>query len=229
MAPEPNTAHLDPPTDLSQLTADETAWQSIADLKARAGRDRNGTDKTLNEMFRAGAVPKGLSGPTHGVLVMTTTNPLLDPVVRLVTSLWMPWQGKRFDSESETGINQFTDSATVPAKLLWPSYRTQDAEQGKLAFDFITYEDSGRDDPDRQVLVIDYSKVEANPRLIIKRIRDELVQVAPTVYLGKVLFQLPSLPDLPGMDSLHKRVKLIPDLSSERFARVGYFALRTGT
>ena len=229
MAPEPNTAHADAPVDLSDLTADEQAWQQIAEFKARPLRERSATDDALNEMFRSGTVPKGLSGPTDGMLVMTTTNPLLDPVVRLVTSLWMPWQGKRFDAETDTGINQFTDSATVPAKLLWPSYRTQDAEQGKLAFDFTTYEDSGRDDPDRQVMVIDYSSVEANPRLIIKRIRDELVQVAPTTYLGKVLFQLPSLPDLPGMDSLHRRVKIIPDLSAERFARVGYFALRTGT
>ena len=229
MAPEPNTAHLEPPIDLGDPSTGEAAWQQIADYKSRPLRDRAATDQALNEMFRAGTVPSGLSGPTDGMLVMTTTNPLLDPVVRLVTSLWMPWQGKRFDSETDSGINQFTDSAAMPAKLLWPSYRLKDAEEGRLAFDFTTYEDSGRDDPDRQVMVIDYSSVEANPRLIIKRIRDELVQVAPSTYLGKVLFQLPTLPDLPGMDSLHKRIKRIPDLSSERYARVGYFALRTGT
>lgn len=38
-----------------------------------------------------------------------------------------------------------------------------DAKEGKLAFDFKTYVEAGKDDPDRQVMVIDYADIESNP------------------------------------------------------------------
>ena len=79
-----------------------------------------------------------------------------------------------------------------------------DAE-GKLAFDFKTYVEAGKDDPDRQVMVIDYADIESNPRLVIRSIRDELVDIAAGVYLGKILFRLPG----------------------DKFTKIGYFALRS--
>ena len=201
------------------------AWEWITELRARPVRERTATHRELNTLFRSGSVPHGLTGPTEGMLVTTVTNPLLDPVVRLITNLWMPWQGKRFDDGGESGTNKFAGSAAIPARLLWPFYKTIDAESGRLAFDFAAYPDAGQLDPDVRVLVIDYSAVAGNPRLIIRRIRDELVEIEPSVYLGKVLFQLPALPVLPGMDTLHK-VPLIQNLASDRYALLGYFALR---
>ena len=59
--------------------------------------------------------------------------------------------------------------------------------------------------PDVRVMVIDYSDVGDNPRLIIRSIRDELVEVVPGAYLGKVLFRLPQ----------------------DRYEMIGFFALRT--
>jgi hypothetical protein len=38
------------------------------------------------------------------------------------------------------------------------------------------------------VLVIDYAPVDSNPGLIIKSIRDELVQIADGVHLGRMLW-----------------------------------------
>jgi hypothetical protein len=225
-APQERLAELRTTSEREPDTAASNAWRWIGDLKQRAARDRSTAERELNDLFRSGELPVGLTGPTEGILVTTTTNPLLDPVVRMITALWMPWQGKRFDAEDESGSNRMAASAALPAKLLWPSYSMKKADEGHLAFDFKTYEDAGKDDPDVRVLVIDYSSVEANPRLIIRRIRDELVEVVPGTYQGKILFQLPGMPDLPGMPSLHKVAK-IPDVSAERFAMVGYFALRT--
>ena len=210
---------------MATQTRTTDAWKSITELRGRPTRDRAATERELNSMFRSGELPKDLTGPTEGMLVTTVTNPLLDPVVRLITNLWMPWHGKRFDDTGVSGTNVFADSAVVPARLLWPFYKTTDAESGRLAFDFATYPDAGQLDPDVQVMVIDYAAVDGNPRLIIRRIRDELVEVHPHVYLGKVLFQLPTLPSLPGMDTLHK-VPLIQTLASDRYALIGYFALR---
>jgi hypothetical protein len=97
-----------------------------------------------------------------------------------------------------------TRSTGLVSKLLWPLYSMRDAEAGKLAFDFKTYVEAGKDDPDRQVMVIDYADVEKNPRLIIRSIRDELVELVRGVYLGKILFN-----------------------SGDNYSKIGYFALRT--
>lgn len=54
-------------------------------------------------------------------------------------------------------------------------------------------------------MVIDYANVEANPGLIIRSIRDELVQIVPGAYLGKILVRLPG----------------------DKYEMVGFFALHT--
>jgi len=185
--------------------ARETAWAWIEDLQRRAAKDRARAERELDELFRAGTPPQSLDGPTEGILVCTTTNPALDMAVRALTNVWMPWQGKRFDAAAQTGDNRMTSSSALPAKLLWALYTMKDVEGGKLAFDFTTYVEAGKDDPDRQVLVIDYANVESNPRLIIRSIRDELVEIVPGAYLGKVLFRL----------------------TRGGYAKIGYFALRT--
>lgn len=171
--------------------ATDQTWGWFDALKARAGEDQDAAAAELNELFRLGSPPSDLDGPTDGMLVTTTTNPLLDPGVRAITSLWMPWQGKRFDSVAATGDNRMVESSSLPSKLLWPLYSMKDAADGKLAFDFQTYVEAGKDDPDRQVLVIDYANVESNPALLIKQIRDELVEIVPGAYLGKILFKPP--------------------------------------
>jgi hypothetical protein len=192
-------------SDLRNREAADEAWQWIVDLKEKAKSDGVAAEAELNAIFKLGTPPTNLDGPTDGILVMTTTNQALDAAVRLVTNLWMPWQGKRFDSESRSGDNRMVSSARLPSKLLWPLYKMKDAVDGKLAFDFKTYNDAGKCDPDVQVMVIDYSDVGENPRLVIRSIRDELVEVVPGAYLGKVLFRLPQ----------------------DRYEMIGFFALRT--
>ncbi|MEN4447893.1 hypothetical protein ACJH6H_06300 [Mycobacterium sp. SMC-21] len=188
-----------------QPGAVDSAWSWIVELSTLADNNADAAEAQLNDLFRLGTPPVDLDGPTEGILVMTTTNPALDTVTRAVTALWMPWQGKRFDSDSGTGDNRLTRSTGLVGKLLWPLYSMRDAESGKLAFDFATYVEAGKDDPDRQVMVIDYANVESNPRLVIRSIRDELVELVPGVYLGKILF----------------------NTGADRFSKIGYFALRT--
>ena len=69
--------------------------------------------------------------------------------------------------------------------------------------DFNTYAEAGKDDPDVQVMVIDYAHVQKNPKHVIRSVRDELVEVVPSVYPGKILFN-----------------------SGEKYTKIGYFALR---
>jgi hypothetical protein len=46
------------------------------------------------------------------------------------------------------------------------------------------------------VLVIDYESVPENPNLLIRQIRDELVQIVPGANLGKMLVKVPRRKEL---------------------------------
>jgi hypothetical protein len=95
--------------------------------------------------------------------------------------------------------------ARWPAKLFWPLYRTRPLGGDRSAFDFETRVEASEDDPSVEVLVIDYVVVESNPGFLIKRIRDELVEIVPGANLGKVLWR-------------H---------GDGSYALIGYFALRS--
>lgn len=194
----------------SQATSDpagaaEAAWARIVELQELGRSDRKQADALLNDLFRAGSPARGLDGPTDGILVLTTTTRLTDAAFKALTSVWMPWEGKRFDADAGTGDNRMTDDATIVGKVLWPLYSMKDSPAGKIAFDFTTYVEPGQEDPDIEVMVIDYADIEDNPRLLIRSIRDELVELVPGAYLGKVLYRLPT----------------------KSYAKLGYFALRT--
>ena len=174
-------------------------WVWIEEL----GQKRDGDQ--LEQLFALGTTPKGLDGPTDGILLCTLTNPVVDLPVRLLTGMWMPWQGKSFDAAAGGGINRMTVSSQLPAKLLWPLYGMKEApDDGKLAFDFVTRVEPGKVEPKVDVLVIDYEPLSTNPDVIIRQIRDELVELVPDTYLGRILFRLPG----------------------DRFENIGYFALR---
>ncbi|MDX6643089.1 MAG: hypothetical protein QOD76_1051 [Solirubrobacteraceae bacterium] len=187
------------------VAARSEAWRWFEDAGRRAGSDRKAADAELNELFRLGKPASGLDGPMDGILVMTTISGVVDPAARLITRLWMPWQGKSFHADADRGENRLVGSARWPAKLLWPRYSMRGASEGLLAFDFETYVEAGKVDPDREVLVIDYAPVDDNPGLVIKSIRDELVEIVPGAYLGKILYRT----------------------GEDRHRNLGYFALRT--
>ncbi|MEA2169806.1 MAG: hypothetical protein QOF76_3106 [Solirubrobacteraceae bacterium] len=185
-------------TDPGKAQADAWAW--IQELGERKDGD------ALEALFAQGTTPDGLDGPTDGILVCTLTTSAVDLPVKLLTNAWMPWNGKAFDAGSATGTNRMTLSSQLPLKLLFPLYgmRDSEAKDGKLAFNFVTRVEPGAIEPAVDVLVIDYAPVTENPDLIIRQIRDELVQLLPSTYLGRILFKLPG----------------------DRLSNIGYFALK---
>lgn len=178
--------------------AQEEAWSWFKEL----GKERD--EAALNALFAEGGDPRGLDGLTEGILVVPLIQGILDHGLSLITSIWMPWSGKRFDAKANRGDNLLTESAHWPAKLLWPRYSTKEIEGGRAAFEFETRIEPGKHDPDTKVLVIDYAPVSENPDLLIRKIRDELVEVVPGANLGKILYRT-------GEDS---------------YTNLGFFALR---
>jgi hypothetical protein len=163
--------------------AQTATWAWFKELGSRRDSEK------LGELYALGEPPRGLNGPTEGILVLPLIQGAVDRVAAAVTKGWMPWLGKSFDAGANAGYNRLAPSARWPAKLLWPTYSTTDDENARHAFDFETAIEPGKADPDVDVLKIDYGPVTSNPRLVIRRIRDELVQIVPDTYLGKILWR----------------------------------------
>ncbi len=154
-------------------------------------QDRQRGLARLNDIFRAGQPPEPpLAGSYTGELVALNIAPGLTQLFESLLATWLPWQGKTFDPGRARGDNIFSRDSRVLARIYWPLYRNyvDDGNDTYRAFAFRTYIASGKSDPDRQVLKIDYGLRE-NPRLTIRRVLDELVQIADGLYLGQAHLQ----------------------------------------
>jgi hypothetical protein len=174
--------------DKDPESARDLCWALFKALGSRAPVHADAAAE-LDELFHLGTPPERIAGQTEGILVAFVWRRPVNLALRAITGGWMPWLGKRFDAASSRGDNVLLASARWPSKLLWPLYRTRPAEGGRTAFDFETAVEPSKDDPSMQVLKIDYHDVAENPRLLIRSIRDELVEIVPGAYLGKMLWR----------------------------------------
>ena len=176
-------------------------------LAARLDPRRNRAEvlARLDEIYRSGTAPDPLpDGFLPGRLLAMSVQPQLDGAIRRIASMWMPWKGKVFDPDTMTGVNRFQPNVRIPMKVVFPGYAPEEVTRVKVeAFPFRNRIAPGAADPDLETLKIDYD-FEANPDFLIRRILDELVQVAPGRYLGKILFRV-----------------------GERFHPIGFFSLRS--
>jgi hypothetical protein len=168
-------------------------------------RNRTQVLARLNEIYRSGTAPDPLpDGFMPGRLLAMSVQPQLDATVRRIAALWMPWQGKVFDPDTMMGVNRFLPNSRIPMKVVFPSYSPETVTVNKIeAFPFRNRVAPGAVDPDLETFKIVYD-FEANPGFLIRRILDEVVQIAPGRLLGKILFRV-----------------------GDRFHLIGYFSLRS--
>ena len=116
----------------------------------------------------------------------------------------VPWLGKSFESEKQKGFNIFTPKGASLLKVLTPLYKlfSLNADGNTGAYYFKTSTGPGFKDKDINVFKLDYDSAE-NP-FLIRIILDEMVEVAPQEFLGKV------------------HMKVFPGY----FATIGFFGLR---
>jgi hypothetical protein len=161
--------------------------ERIHEAQTLLKRERTRGLGVLNEIFRLGTPPaRPLNGGYSGKLVALDIAPGLTRFVEMISAWWMPWKGKTFDAARARGDNVFTRDSLALAHVYWPLYRgyVENGHGTYRAFAFRTRVALGLADPDRQVLKIDYD-LDGNPGFSIRRVLDELVQVADGYYLGK--------------------------------------------
>lgn len=120
----------------------------------------------------------------------------------------VPWLGKSFDRTQQLGFNIFTPLGAKILKIASPFYpKFSINEEGNTrAYYFKTWVGKGKKDTNVDVLKLDYAAMRENP-LFIRIILDEVVEIAPDQYLGKI------------------HVKLLPGF----FVTIGYFGLTEQT
>ena len=143
-----------------------------------------------HKMFVQGSVPDSMDGFHPGM-----AHVLLDKQT--------PWLGKQFDQQRQIGFNVFTPLGARILKFASPFYRrfSVNEEGNTRAYYFKTWVGKGRKDGHLDVFKLDYDMPE-NP-LFIRIILDEIVEIAPQQFLGKI------------------HVKLLPGF----FVTIGYFGL----
>jgi hypothetical protein len=163
----------------------EAAMRQVRFAHARLETDRHVAIETLSRLFRLGKPPVKANGRYVGELVALSTGLLSDPFFEWMTRIYLPWLGKTFDAEAQTGDNVFKDNTWSKAteKIGWPEYRVQDEPGVVRVFPFRTYIAPGIEDPDVSVLKIDYAG-SPNP-LPVRRIVDEVVELPGGYILGK--------------------------------------------
>lgn len=143
-----------------------------------------------HNLFVQGRVPDSLEGFHPGM-----AHVLFDKQV--------PWLGKHFDRQQQFGFNVFTPLGAKILMFASPFYRkfSVNEESNTRAYYFKTWVGKGKKDQQLDVFKLDYDTPE-NP-LFIRVILDEVVEIAPQQYLGKI------------------HVKLLPGF----FVTIGYFGL----
>lgn len=168
----------------------EAAETYIRAAQRRMEHDRKAGMASLDDMFRSARPPQVLDGRYRGELVGVDIAPGLTQYAGFVQNRFRPWRGKTFDAGRGRGDNIFGKGAGPWFKVLMPSYgaRRPDTSETFHAFDFRTYLAPAVLDPGVQALKIDYDLPE-NPAQTIRRVLDELVELADGYYLGRAFLR----------------------------------------
>ena len=172
--------------ELQQRYLREAVARQVHAAQDRLERDRHDAIDNLGRLFRLGTVPEP-DGRYEGELVGLSTGLLSDPFFEWLTRIYLPWLGKTFDAQSQSGDNVFVDNAWSKAtgKLGWPDYRVQsdDDPRHDARVPLPELRGAGHRGPGRQGAQ-DRLRDFKNP-LPVRRIVDELVELPGGYCLGR--------------------------------------------
>jgi hypothetical protein len=162
----------------------------IAEARRLMALDRLRGMAALGTLFRSGRLPDPpLNGRYAGEFLAIDIAPGLTQLARLAAAHAVRWQGKQFDAGRGTGVNIVTRDSLPFLRLFWPLYHGhwRDGPATYRVFPFRTRIGPALGSPEQRVLKIDYD-LPGNPRLSVRRLLDELVELDDRLYLGRASF-----------------------------------------
>lgn len=161
-----------------------TDWQQLSALDARHDAP------LLRELFASGAAPDSPDGDCEGRVLGLSGTPFLrfvDVLERLGQRLGgIGWTGKSFDPATGTGYNRLTWTSRIPMFLAMPRYGFERRGGQLIGFRFEHRVEASPLDGTMVRSVAYDNPAYANP-LMLPRTRDELVELAPGLLLGRAL------------------------------------------
>lgn len=165
--------------------ATEAMWGWLAELRSPANTD------DLEWLFAEGEASSAPDGDCDGMVIELHGAAWLtglDAAVRVGRALGgIGWTGKTFDPERGDGYNRLTLTTLPVALAVMPGYRLRRAGDELIGFRFLHRIDASPYGEGQKVRAITYDAPEHNNPLVLPRTRDEIVEVAPDVHLGRVL------------------------------------------
>jgi len=163
------------------------AWELFRELQKSSEQYR------LAGVFALGDAPESPHGDCEGINMNLYGAPWLrgvDMLVRLGRLLGgIGWAGKTFDADNGTGYNRLTPGAEIAARLVMPHYKLRKINGQLIGFDFYHCIDNSPVAPNIPVRSLSYDAPEFNNPLVLPRTRDEIVEIVPNVFLGRVLIR----------------------------------------
>jgi len=164
-----------------------TALTYLRAIQAVHQHDRRRALASLHDLVRDGELPdQPLHGRYHGQLLAFALAPGLTAWADAVAARWRFWLGKTFDAPRRTGDDIYLRSLLQRLQVFWPTYRyyLADTPSTWRVFPFRTTLTASITYASLPVLRLDYD-LPLNPRLSVARTMDEIVQLAPDLYVGR--------------------------------------------
>lgn len=176
--------------DTAPARAAQACWEYLSLASDADDRD------LLSALFSRGT-PPALDGDYDGIvagkLFGLPALALANPIIALEPG----WVGKRFDARTGTGNNRMNRNAYLALRALLPRYRGW--QRTGTVYNGIRFEyriERAALAPFVQVAAVTYTAPELGnpigPLFPMDRVRDEIVELVPGVYLGRALLTLRS-------------------------------------
>ncbi|MFD4353625.1 hypothetical protein ACFWPX_13785 [Nocardia sp. NPDC058518] len=208
-APPPATTAISLLTELRELAdtaparAALTCWNYLCAASDDDDRD------LLTALFSHGTAPQ-LDGDYDGIVAGKLFGLSIAALANPIIALEPGWVGKSFNADTGIGHNRMNRNAYLALRALLPRYRGW--QQSGKVFNGVRFEhrvERAALAPFNQVAAVTYTAPELGnpigPLFPMDRVRDEIVELVPGVYLGRALLTL----------------------RSGESRAIGYFAMRT--
>ena len=147
----------------------------------------------LGGVFALGTAPESPHGDCEGInmnLYGAAWLRGIDLMVKLGQRLGgIGWAGKTFNAKNGTGYNRLTPGAKIAALLVMPHYKLRKINGQLIGFDFYHGIDNSPVAPNIPVRALNYNAPEFKNPLVLPKTRDEIVEIVPNVFLGRVLIR----------------------------------------